>query len=341
MIILNSETIKVSPVALNESESMFVNDLKSYYQSKKASFKGKELFLLRNLSRGRGFGFFEAGNFYPDFIMWILAGKKQYITFIDPHGLVHEDFDSSKINFSEDIKIIQNSIDDKDVILNSFILSPTLYNDVRSLWKVSKEEIEKKNILFMNDDTSGVYIRKLFNKIFNVTEKKEQPELFKIPGIAYIRDYKQRAYKDVLPIYSLKAACGKFGEGQSVEPLGWVQVPERKGMGEGWFVVQATGRSMEPKIHDESYCIFKPVPAGTKNGKILLVQYHSIDDPDSGGKYTIKIYKRKIEIDENGEEIKTIILEPLNRESDLIVLMPGDEDAEDQVKVVGEFVGVI
>ena len=24
----------------------------------------------------RGIGFFEAGNFYPDFILWLLVGKK-------------------------------------------------------------------------------------------------------------------------------------------------------------------------------------------------------------------------------------------------------------------------
>ncbi len=341
LIVLNSETIKVSPVALNPSESLFVNDLKSYYQSRKEFFKDKELFLLRNLSRGRGFGFFEAGNFYPDFIMWILDGKKQYITFIDPHGLVHEDFNSSKIDFSEEIKRIQNSMDDKDVILNSFILSPTLYNDIKNIWKISKEDIEKKNVLFMNDDTTGVYIRKVFNKIFNIPEEKEQPELFNVPGIAYIKDYDKRAYKDALPLYSLKAACGKFGEGLSVEPLGWVQVPARKGMSEGWFVAQAAGKSMETKIPDGAYCIFRPVPAGSKEGRILLVQHHSIDDPETGGKYTIKKYTRSIEMDKSGEEIKKIILEPLNREYVPIVLKPGDSDVEDQVKAIGEFVGVI
>jgi|GEM_PF-24894 len=336
LIVLNSETIKVSPVALNPSESLFVNDLKLYYQSKKEFFKDKELFLLRNLSRGRGFGFFEAGNFYPDFIMWILDGKKQYITFIDPHGLVYEDFNSSKIDFSAEIKKIQNSMDDRDVILNSFILSPTLYNDIKSIWKISKEEIEKKNVLFMNDDTSGVYIRKVFNKIFNIPDEKEQPELVNVSGIAYIKDYKKRAYNDALPLYSLKAACGKFGDGQSVEPLGWVEVPEKKGMGEGWFVVQAAGKSMETKIPDGAYCIFRPVPAGSKEGRILLVQHHSIDDPETGGKYTIKKYKS----DKSGA-VQKIILEPENNDYEPIILDNADEAKAEELVAAGEFVSVI
>jgi len=32
-----------------------------------------------------------------------------------------------------------------------------------------------------------------------------------------------RQYVDWLPVYSLRAACGKFGEGQDVEALGWVR----------------------------------------------------------------------------------------------------------------------
>jgi hypothetical protein len=38
--------------------------------------KGLYIFLLRDLSRGKGVGFFEAGNFHPDFILWILSEDK-------------------------------------------------------------------------------------------------------------------------------------------------------------------------------------------------------------------------------------------------------------------------
>lgn len=101
------------------------------------------------------------------------------------------------------------------------------------------------------------------------------------------------------------------------------------------------GGSMEPRISDGAYCIFRPVSAGTKDGKIILVQHHSIDDPDTGGSYTIRKYTRSIEMDKSGEEVKTIILETLNREYEPIVLAPGDSDVEEQIQVIGEFVGVI
>lgn len=61
------------PLGLKESEEQFVVDLKEYWEEEKdKSLKEKEVFLLRNLSRGKGVGFFEESGFYPDFILWVL-----------------------------------------------------------------------------------------------------------------------------------------------------------------------------------------------------------------------------------------------------------------------------
>ena len=77
-------SVEVRPVALNEGETDFVRDLKAYYREHAAFFATHELYLLRNRSRGRGLGFFEGGNFYPDFILWLLDGSRQGIVFVDP-----------------------------------------------------------------------------------------------------------------------------------------------------------------------------------------------------------------------------------------------------------------
>jgi len=53
------------------------------------SLANVELFLLRNLSRGAGIGFFEERGFYPDFILWIKNGTCQHIVFVEPHGMLH------------------------------------------------------------------------------------------------------------------------------------------------------------------------------------------------------------------------------------------------------------
>lgn len=156
--------ITILPVVLNVSEYQFVRDLKSWYNSNKSKLasEGLELFLLRNLSRGKGVGFFEAGNFHPDFILWILTGDKQYVTFIEPHGLLHEGQASNKVLFHKRIKDVEKRLDDPNVILNSFILSWTPYPQLQ--WGIPRDEVEEMHILFMTDDRDR-YIEKLFAKL--------------------------------------------------------------------------------------------------------------------------------------------------------------------------------
>jgi len=150
--------ISVQPVILNLSEFKFVTDLKEWYdkEASRLSAEGKELFLLRNMSRGKGVGFFEAGNFHPDFILWMLSEKRQLITFIEPHGLVHENPQSEKIMFHKRIKEVQMRLNRQDIVLNSFILSWTDYDKLD--WGKSVDELQSEHVLFMNNDA---YIQKL------------------------------------------------------------------------------------------------------------------------------------------------------------------------------------
>lgn len=156
--------ITILPVALNESEYQFVTDLKTWCDQHKAALEkdGMELFLLRNMSRGKGVGFFEAGNFHPDFILWVLANGKQYINFIEPHGLIHEGPASEKVLFYKRIKDVEKRMNEPNIILNSFILSWTRYPQLK--WDDSQAELESKHVLFMTDDRDG-YIDKLFTKL--------------------------------------------------------------------------------------------------------------------------------------------------------------------------------
>jgi hypothetical protein len=101
-------------------------DLRTFYESHPEFFAQRELYLLRNLTRSNGVGFFEAGNFYPDFILWLLDKKGQFITFIDPKGIVRlERLEDPKIAFHQTIKDIEKELGDPSVTLNSFIISNT------------------------------------------------------------------------------------------------------------------------------------------------------------------------------------------------------------------------
>jgi hypothetical protein len=81
-------------------------------------FADKELYLLRNLSKGRGVGFFEAGNFHHDFILWLwlIVGHRQYIAFVDPKGIRNLGFNDPKIRFFQTIKDIERRLGDPSII---------------------------------------------------------------------------------------------------------------------------------------------------------------------------------------------------------------------------------
>lgn len=157
--------IKVSPVCLNDGEKDFVNMLIDYAETKKDKFDDKSLFLLRNKSKV-GMGFFEAGNFYPDFILWIDAPKSQYVTFIDPKGLLNIPKEDPKVEFHKTIKDLEkrltSSAGDKPVVLNSFIMSSTKAADLKERWAVSQAEYEAKNVYTLDNIQS---VEKMIDKI--------------------------------------------------------------------------------------------------------------------------------------------------------------------------------
>ena len=146
-------------------------------------------------------------------------------------------------------------------------------------------------------------------------------------------------YIDFLPLYSIKAACGYFGEGDIVDELGWIKVEGLGKLNRNMYVVQAVGRSMEPAIYHNDYCVFRANPAGSRQGKIVLIQHHNFYDADYAGGYSIKTYSSKKKFDELGNwEHEEIVLTPKNPDYNPIII--NEEDAE-EFRIIGEFAGII
>lgn len=146
-------------------------------------------------------------------------------------------------------------------------------------------------------------------------------------------------YKTHVPIYELYAAAGDFSETQVADEFQWVELPEHINVSEGMFVIRVRGESMNRRIPNGSWCLFKAQPGGSRNGKTVLVQHRDIDDPDHGGTYTVKVYHSEKAI-EDGEQVNTrILLKPDTTAFGYssIVL---ENDGEDLV-VLGEFLGVV
>ena len=126
---------------------------------------GQTLYLLRNKSKV-GMGFFEAGNFYPDYVLWIDMPDVQYISFIDPKGLTRVRADDPKVEFYKKIKELearlQPTAPDKRIVLNSFIMSGTKSLELKEWWHMSKPEREEKHVLCLdNDDCIDVMFEKI------------------------------------------------------------------------------------------------------------------------------------------------------------------------------------
>jgi phage repressor protein C with HTH and peptisase S24 domain len=147
-------------------------------------------------------------------------------------------------------------------------------------------------------------------------------------------------YVTCLPLVPLKAAAGAFGDPQHIpedsEWTQWVAVDAVRHLHKGMFVAQVVGKSMEPRIPDGAYCVFRAPVEGTRQGKIVLAQLRSGVDPESGERYTVKQYESEKSTGPDGTwRHVTVTLRPLNRDFQPILLTVEDEGA---VAVVAEFV---
>ena len=149
----------------------------------------------------------------------------------------------------------------------------------------------------------------------------------------------EEKFKRYLPVYSLAAAAGKFGENIDVQEEGWIKVDIARKLNKKMFIAKVVGHSMEPLIPDNHYCIFSSDVVGSRQGKVVLVQHQSIHDSETGGSYTVKKYtsKKKHRADETWEH-EEIVLLPVNKAYEPIVI--SSEQAAD-FKVIAEFIEVL
>ena len=159
---------RTTPPALEDSEKDFVKDLNQYLRRPhEKRLRQKEVFLLRNQSRGKGVGFYENEGFYPDFILWILDGVKQRIVFIEPHGMVHEDINENndKLTLFKRLRDISyERFRVKQVQMDAFVISRTSLSDLIGRYPDEDRDsfAEKWHILFRTDDPT--YLDPIFQE---------------------------------------------------------------------------------------------------------------------------------------------------------------------------------
>jgi hypothetical protein len=106
------------------------------------------------------------------------------------------------------------------------------------------------------------------------------------------------------------------------------------------FIAQVIGESMNRRIPSGSWCLFRLNPGGTRNGKVVVAQHRSIDDPDLGGQYTIKVYRSEKTCAEDGEwRHERVTLHPDSTDPTFQPLVFTGEHNE--VQVIAELVTVL
>ena len=121
-------------------------------------------------------------------------------------------------------------------------------------------------------------------------------------------------------------------------PDGWVAPRTSRRLGEGMFVAQVVSRSMEPRIPDGAWCLFRSPVTGSRQGRIVLVQHQSIQDPETGGSYTVKRYESEKQVDAESWRHTLIRLFPTNSDFEPIVLKG---IREGDLSVIAELVEVL
>jgi hypothetical protein len=261
---------------------------------------------------------YTAQGFEFDYI-GVIFGKDLTYSFDRQKWDAHREYSSDTVVRRSKDKFIDLVKNTYRVLLSRGLMGCYVYFMDKNTERFFKSRMEKPEIAFQPE------------KI----EVKVRSRVYKI--LKQIKGEMQ--FKQYLPVYSLRAAAGKFAENHEVYEEGWMKVNIGKKLNERMFVVKAFGHSMEPLIHDNSYCVFQVYTGGSRQGKIVLAQHHDIADIDTGGSYTVKRYKSEKQLEEDGTwRHSKITLDPLNKAYDPIILT-GVEEGD--FKIIAEFVAVL
>ncbi len=146
------------------------------------------------------------------------------------------------------------------------------------------------------------------------------------------------------PVIDLRFAAGAFSDAQALEDGAndWVALPDWVRPQPGLFVAQVVGDSMNRRIPNGAWCLFRANPTGTRQGKVVVVQHRSIADPEAGGRYTVKVYaSEKMPDGDGGWRHEHITLHPDSDRPEFEPIEIRLSEGEDGLSVVAEMLMVL
>lgn len=282
---------------------------------------------------------------------WILEGDPREIGCIHTSqgydlnyvGLIFSpeiDYDPAK----KKIVIDKTKIQDTSISKNNDYID--LYNYIINAYKVMMERGIRGCYIYAHNKNLQNYLRNIIQpqQEHGTVSAQQRQEVvsqpveypFNIPGFK-LEVEPDLQFTSYLPLYTIQAACGLFAHGEIVEKLGWVKAEGVGRLNENMCVVQANGRSMEPRIYGGDLCVFEKYIAGSREGEIVLAEHREDFDEDNQGAYSIKKYHSEKMVDPDGWWQHTKIqLLPLNKEYEPIEIT---EENASQFKIAGLYKG--
>jgi hypothetical protein len=182
-----------------------------------------------------------------------------------------------------------------------------------------------------------IWPEKLAAGLRDLARKLDRPDLIPAPSLVAADDVPEaERFVRYLPVY--KVAAGPLIAAGDAEPDGWIEVDARN-LSVDHFVCRIVGESMEPRLPNGSFALFRRGVLGFADGRILIVARKQLGDPDTGDA-TAKVVSFTVGLDEDGVEHATAIrLHPVNRMwGPTKVLRP---KSREEVTLVAEFVGLV
>jgi type III restriction enzyme len=266
--------------------------------------KYDEIYLVRNEKDVKIYSFDTGQAFEPDFLLFLRikgsANKYDNLQlFIEPKG---------------------NGLLKQDKWKNDFLKQIKSMSDVT--WCTQTDDFHVWGIPFFNESMNTEFEAAINNEVLEYSVKEPAT----IVLLTQLEVPEDKRYKQFLPVYNLKAACGYFEENMTIpenEAEGWVDISvsgfrANKNM----FVIYAVGDSMLPDIKDGDMCVFElygPETGGSREGKIVLTECPD-KDTDTDCHYTIKEYHSEKVVTEDGWRHSKVELKPLNKDYDVIEL---------------------
>lgn len=227
---------------------------------------------------------------------------------------------------------------------NIIEIDPKLYFDINGKKGITNIEDLKKYIIniyktIMYRGIKGTFIYACNKELREYLKEHVAGYKKEIP-FRILRFEEVNPYVNSIPLLDISIAAGSFSDFQIHSDFDWIELPFNVTAKKGHFVCKVVGESMNRKIPNGSYCLFKEHTAGSRNGEIVLVKHTSLQDSDFGSGYTVKEYHSAKEITEENWKHQTITLKPLSYNSEYENINIVVDELND-FKVIGVFVSVL